>query len=273
MRVAVVGHVEWVELVRVDHVPRLGEIVHADPWWEGPAGGGPGAAVQLMKLAGEATLFTALGDDELGHRAKKELGALGLRVEAAWREEPTRRAFTHIDATGERTITVIGDRLAPKLNDDLPWEELSKSDAVYVTAGDRGALTQARAARLMVATTRILADLKAAHLSLDALVGSRRDPGEVFKEGDLDPSPKLVVLTDGAEGGSFRRDKDWLAFQAPALKDPVVDRYGAGDAFAAALTFGLASGMDDERAVALAARCGASVLTGRGPYEGQLKLA
>ena len=29
MRVAVVGHVEWVEFVRVENVPRAGEIVHA----------------------------------------------------------------------------------------------------------------------------------------------------------------------------------------------------------------------------------------------------
>ena len=31
MRVAVVGHVEWIEFGRVDHVPPPGEIVHV---WE-----------------------------------------------------------------------------------------------------------------------------------------------------------------------------------------------------------------------------------------------
>jgi ribokinase len=29
MRIAVVGHVEWVEFARVEAVPRPGEIVHA----------------------------------------------------------------------------------------------------------------------------------------------------------------------------------------------------------------------------------------------------
>ena len=38
----------------------------------------------------------------------------------------------------------------------------------------------------------------------------------------------------------------------------------------AALTFALARGDDAADAVALAARCGAAVMTGRGPYEGQL---
>jgi ribokinase len=49
-----------------------------------------------------------------------------------------------------------------------------------------------------------------------------------------------------------------------------VDTYGAGDCFAAGLTFALARGDPVEEAVALAARCGAAVMTGRGPYQAQL---
>ena len=46
MRVAVVGHVEWVEFAEVDAVPRAGEIVHAREIWSEAAGGGAVAAVQ-----------------------------------------------------------------------------------------------------------------------------------------------------------------------------------------------------------------------------------
>ena len=52
MRVAVVGHIEWVEFVRVGSVPLSGQIVHALETWEEPAGGGAVAAVQLARLAG-----------------------------------------------------------------------------------------------------------------------------------------------------------------------------------------------------------------------------
>ena len=38
MRLAVVGHVEWVEFARVERVPKPGEIAHA---LEAYAGGGP----------------------------------------------------------------------------------------------------------------------------------------------------------------------------------------------------------------------------------------
>ena len=46
-RVAVVGHVEWVQFARVPHVPRAGEVIHAHDVFEEPAGGGGVAAVQL----------------------------------------------------------------------------------------------------------------------------------------------------------------------------------------------------------------------------------
>src|SRR4051794_1450900 len=90
VRAAVVGHVEWIEFARVERVPVAGEIVHAEEAWEEPGGGGAVAAVQLAKLVGEADFFTALGDDEVGHRAHAALADLGVRVHAAWRPEPQR---------------------------------------------------------------------------------------------------------------------------------------------------------------------------------------
>ena len=68
-RVAVVGHVEWIEFARVPHLPAPGEIVHATESWQEAGGGGAVAAVQLAKLAGGRDFFTALADDELGRRA------------------------------------------------------------------------------------------------------------------------------------------------------------------------------------------------------------
>jgi ribokinase len=269
MRVAVVGHVEWVEFLRVPHVPAPGEIVHVSEWWSEPAGGGAVAAVQLCKLAGSADFFTALGDDELGRRAAEELAALGLRLRVAWRDEPQRRAETFVDDQGERTITVIGDRLVPRGGDPLEWGELAEMDGVYFTGGDVEALRAARAARVLTATPRTMETLRAAHVELDALVGSGRDAGERYERGDIDPPPKLYVATLGKDGGVVEPGGP---FAAPPLPGPVVDTYGAGDSFAAGLTYGLAAGMTVSEAVALAARCGAAALTGRGAFEGQLRL-
>jgi ribokinase len=270
MRTAVVGHVEWVTFARVPDVPTAGDIVHADDVWEIPGGGGAAAAVQLAKLAGNCLFITSLGDDERGRRSVEELERMGVTVAAAWRPGPTRRAFTHIDGTGERTITVLGDRMAPLASDDLPWDELDGIDAVYVTAGDGGALQAARRAGVFVATTRTGAALSTG-VQIDALVGSALDPSETYRRGDIEPEPSLVVRTEGAAGGSWETvDGSPCRFEAPPLPGEVRDRYGAGDAFAAGLTFALGSGDDAATAIAFASRCGAAVLTGRGPYEGQL---
>lgn len=271
MHVAVVGHVEWIEFARVDGVPLAGEIVHAEDNWQEPGGGGAVAAVQMAKLAGGATLFTALGDDELGHRARDELIALGLRVEVAWRDEPQRRGFVHVDAAGERTITVIGERLGPRGDDTLPWEELSEVDCVYFTAGDAAALRASRTAHTLVATSRGLSTLIDAGVELDALVASGNDAGEHYERGQIEPEPRVVVRTAGAAGGQWERpDGESGRWQATPLPGPMSDAYGCGDSFAGGLTYGLGAGMALDDALGLGARCGAANFTGRGPYEAQL---
>jgi len=271
---AVIGHVEWVEFARVDRVPRPGEIVHAEETWEEPAGGGAVAAVQLAKLAGRATLYTAFGNDDLGRKARAGLEALGLEVEAVVRPYPQRRCFVYIDGTGERTITTIGERLGPNGDDPLPWEGLAETVGVYFTAGDAAALRAGRSARVLVATSRILADLTRAHVELDAVVGSANDAAERYAVGALEPPPRFAVATAGSSGGTFL-SADGKAGSYPAVPPPgpVVDTYGSGDSFAAGLTFGLAEGYGIREALDLAARCGAAALTGRGAYQGQLWLS
>ena len=272
MRVAVVGHVEWVTFVEVDHVPAAGEIVHATDAWETVGGGGAGAAVQMAKLAGSCDFFTALGDDDLGHRSKAELEAMGVTVHTRFRPEATRRAITHIDAAGERSISVLGARLEPQASETLPWDVLAETDAAYVTAADPAALRRARAARVLVATSRILDLLKPSGLRFDAVVGSLNDSSETYPPGALDPAPGLIVRTDGERGGAYEPDGGEAGrYGAAVPPGPVVDRYGAGDSFAAGLAYGLGAGMGLDEALALAARCGAAVVTARGPYEGQLR--
>ncbi len=271
MRIAVVGHVEWVEFARVERVPVAGEIVEAREGWEEAAGGGAVAAVQMAKLAGEATFFTAFGDDERGHHAREQLTALGLRVEATMRERPQRRALTFLGRDGERTITVLGERLVPERSDSLPWDELAEMDAIYFTGGDAAVLEAARAARTLVATPRAGEALTASGVELDVLVRSAGDTGEDIDPASLPRPPRLVVMTHGAQGGSFLAGEGVTGhYRAAPLSGEVVDAYGAGDSFAGGLTFALGRGLEVADALALAARCGAANLTGRGPYSGQL---
>jgi ribokinase len=272
VKVAVVGHIEWIEFASVERVPSSGEIVHALDTWEEPGGGGAVAAVQLARLAGDCLFLTALGDDELGHRAERELSALGVRVETMWRRQPQRRAFVYTDANAERTITVMGDRVGPRGDDPLPWSELNGIDGVYFTAGDAPAVRNARAARTLVSTARTIEPLAHAGVPIDMLVSSSRDVGECYAPGDIDPPPRLIARTAGAAGGWVEAlDGTTTEWTAAPLPGPPVDAYGAGDSFAAGLTYGLAAGRSRGEALAIGARCGAACVTGRGPYAGQLR--
>jgi ribokinase len=273
-RVSVVGHVEWIEFARVPRLPHAGEIVHATEWWEDVGGGGAVAAVQIAKLAGACDFFTALAEDENGRRAKERLEELGVTVFAAPRPDPQRRGFVYLDGDGERTITILGPRIVPQGEDDLPWERLDGVDSVYFTGGDEAALRQARRAHRLVATPRAYDTLREAGIQLDALVRSAHDPGEQQAEQALDPEPHLVVSTAGKEGGEwFGEDHTRHNWQAAELPGPKRDAYGAGDSFAAGLTFALGAQMSPDDALHLAARCGAHKLTGRAPYEHQLTAA
>ena len=255
MKIAVVGHVEWVEFARVEHVPKPGETVHASETWAEAAGGGAVAAVQLARLGAETTLFTVLGNDELGRRSRRQLTEQGVTLRAVVAPEPQRRAFTYVDAEGERTITVLGHKLRPSGRDGrLSWEELAEADAVYFVSGDEAALQTARRAPVLVATARELETLRDADVELDALA----------------ETTLFTVLGNDELGGWMNPGGPYLAAPLPG---PVEDAYGCGDCFTAGLTFALAEGRSPEEAVELGARCGAAVLTGRGAYAGQLTLA
>jgi ribokinase len=186
-----------------------------------------------------------------------------------FRPERQRTGFTFVDATGERTITVMGDRLGPRADDPLPWDELNGTDAVFFTAGDDETLRHARRAKTLVATLRESERLQRVGVYLDAVVGSGNDPSERYV--GIEPTPGAVVLTLGSEGGTFSTAEVTDGrFAAARLDGPRVCAYGAGDSFMGGLTYALGRGMPIDDALELASRCGAACLMGRGPYSGQL---
>jgi ribokinase len=116
--------------------------------------------------------------------------------------------------------------------------------------------------------------LSEADVALDAVVGSGRDPSERYVEGALSTPPRVIVQTNSVHGGRYATaDGRTGTYEPVPPPGEVVDTYGAGDCFAAGLTFALGSGLDVEEAIAIAARCGAWNVAGRGPYERQLTAA
>jgi ribokinase len=257
-RVAVVGHVEWVEFVAVERYPDRGGLEQGDRLMEQAAGGAVVAASVVAGLGADVDFFCAPGDDERGRAAMDQLRGRGVIVHPAWRPPPTRYVFTLVDAGGERTIVTVGERLAPSGEDDLPWDLLASVDGVYVTAGDAGAIRAARAAPVLTASPR--AGDPVAGVTIDAMILSADDAHERRWAQPWAAQTRLAVETEGAEGGRWSGETSgrWAAAELPGERR---DSYGAGDSFAAGVTFGLASGMTVADACAVGARVSAEMLT------------
>jgi ribokinase len=259
-RVAVVGHVEWVDFVGVDRYPARGQVVAARRAWTRAGGGGAVASVVLVGLGAEVDFFCALGDDANGHAAATQLRDRGVHLQVAWRPPPTRRVITLLEESGERSIITIGARLQPQGDDDLDWNRLAQADGVYVTAGDGEAVRRARAAGALAATPRAREGLEAAEVPVDALVYSGSDLDERAWARRMQPRTRVMVETEGAHGGHWRGAEEgrWPPVPVPG---EIHDDYGCGDSFAAGFTYGLAQRLPIAEAAAIGAACGARALT------------
>ena len=228
--------------------------------WGEPGGGGAVTAVQLAKLGGRRHLLHRARRRRARPRAFDELTALGLRVEAAWRDEPQRRGFVYVDAAGERTITVIGERLGPSGEDDLAWGELDGADAAYFTAGDASAVHAARSGALPGGHRPRDRAARRGRRGAGCAGGERHGRGRALRAGHARPRAAAGGAHRGRGGGTWERAGGGEGrYAAAELPGPVADAYGCGDSFAGGLAYGLGAGMDIPEALELAARCGAGL--------------
>jgi len=271
LKIAVIGHVEYVMIARVDVLPAAGEIAHLDAPIEIAGGGGGIAFHQIAKSDAEVHLFTAFGNDDAARTVEASVKAPGAHVHAAHRDEPHTRDIALITPGGERTIIVVGEPLHPTIDDALPWEMLRECDAVYFTAQDPAVLRVAREAKLLVVTARRKAALDASGVWADVVVGSARDRREASVRADYAVAPGALVMTEGATGGRIETADGATTFVAPRV-ERIVGSYGAGDSFAGALVWYLANGASIEDACTRAATHGAAVVGGIDPIVAQSAL-
>ena len=270
LKLAVIGHIEWMKFLYVDELPKPGVISHALNHLDAPAGGGALTAVEMHKITNQPVhFFTALGKDSTGEICFKQLEQLGLILHVAWKDKPTRQGISFVDSKGERAITVLGERLQPDSKDLLPWNELHEFDGIFITATDAKTISLARQAKVLAATPRVgIKTINEAKIELDLLVGSRLDPGENYEPNEINSIPKIRIATEGSAGG-----ESWPGgrYKAIEMKYKVIDTYGCGDKFAAGVTTGLAADWDIKKAISLGAHCGAKCASHFGPYNNKIK--
>jgi len=266
LKFAVIGHIEWINFIQLDQLPRPGLISHSKKSLEYPAGGGSVIAKRLKELSNsEVHFFTALGRDFYGKECLKILENMGIKLHVAWRDQPTRKGFSVIDSEGERSIIVVGDRLAPTHKDNLDWDILKDVDGIFITAADKELFKKSRIAKTVCSTPRVgLKIINESGIYLDGLIGSNLDPGEVFSLDELRLKPKFVIKTEGENGGIVYPGG---RYKASENKENKVDSYGCGDSFAAGILYGLSSNWNIEESLNLAKILGRNCSEHFGPYE------
>ena len=266
LKLAVIGHIEWVTFLKVDKLPFAGEICHAEDCFEEAAGGAAVAAVQMARLTGEPVdLITSLGEDTYGEKSYERLSKLGLNLKVAWRKKPTRKGISLTSKDGERAITVIGERLQPIASDNLPWSDMKNYDGIFITATDKDGIKLASKAKFVSATPRAgERALKDSKVKINALIGSGLDPGEKVNYEELVPKPDVYIATEGKTGGTIYPKKHKYKSIKPSSKE--IDSYGCGDCFAGAVTAALSAKLNLDQAIKIGAYCGAECSTHFGPY-------
>jgi len=259
--VVVVGSVNADLVVGVPSLPARGETVTGGTFARHGGGKGANQAVAAARLGGDVALVGAVGADDLGAEALRELAAEGVDVSAVARLDgvATGVALIVVDANGENAIAVASGANA---NLDAPTVaaaldgRLGDPPGVVLLGHEvpQGAvLAGARAARaagwmplLNPAPARPLA---AELLELSPLLTPNADEARALADADepaaaaaalADRTGAPVLVTLGADGALLVEGERKQRLPAPRVD--AVDTTGAGDTVNGALAAELAAG-------------------------------
>ena len=253
--VVVVGSVNADLVVSVPRLPRAGETVAGGTYARHGGGKGANQAVAAARAGARVAMVGAVGADDLGDEALRELAAEGIDVSAVARLEDvaTGVAAIVVDAAGENQIAVasganarlggdaVSDALA-RLLGSPPGVVLLGNEVpqAAVVAGARAALAAGWQVVLNPAPARPLHDTLAGLL----LTPNADEARELAGIDDVEAAARAlgarILVTLGADGALLLHDG--VAERLPAPRVDVVDTTGAGDAVNGALAAELAAG-------------------------------
>ena len=186
------------------HLPAPGEIVHATR-----AGRRRAAAGRSRRCSSRSSAAARTSSPRSATTSGRAAPPSGWRRTACActprrAPVPQRRGFTHIDADGERTITVIGERIVPARRRPAAVGAAGRDRRRLLHRRGRGraaggAAGAARSWPRRAPTRRCWRPA----CELDALVRSGSDAGEQLDPARLDPPPRYVVTTAGGRGGTL----------------------------------------------------------------------
>ncbi|HEX5621091.1 MAG TPA: PfkB family carbohydrate kinase, partial [Solirubrobacteraceae bacterium] len=275
--VVVVGSVNADLVVTVRQLPRAGETVSGGTFARHGGGKGANQAVAAARAGARVAFVGAVGADDLGDEALRELEAEGIDVSAVQRldDVATGVAVIVVDERGENQIAVAsganaaltGEAVAAALAPLLAGG--SAADSLGVDGAARGVVllghevrpeaVAAGAAAARAAGWQAILNPAPARELIDELEGVILTPNadearRLSGESDVNAAAQAlhartnapVLITLGADGALLDEER----FPVPSVE--VVDTTGAGDAVNGALAARLAAGEPLRDAVAFA---------------------
>ncbi|WP_136053790.1 PfkB family carbohydrate kinase [Microbacterium sp. K24] len=253
----IVGSINVDLTARAERLPQAGETVGGGRLVREAGGKGANQATAAARLGAAVRMIGAVGTDPDGAWMRAELEAAGVDTTSVQTsEEPTGVALIVVDREGENQIAVCEgangdiDLAGVEFAADeavLAQLEISMDLVVALAEQVRGYLAvNAAPARDLPESVLARADLIIVNETEYALIPALR-------------AAKRVAVTYGAEGAKLFESGVEVA-AAPAVETTVENTVGAGDAFCAALTIGLASGVAADRALAAACAVGAAAV-------------
>ncbi len=262
--IVVVGGINSDFVLRGKSLPEPGETVMCDTYFEGPGGKGANQAVAAARLGARVAIIGCVGKDDRGEAVLENLRREKVETRFVTRHAsaPTGVALILVDENGEKSIGAcmganhkltasdVRRAKAALSNCRVLLMQFEAPDAAMVEAakiarasGSRVVLDPAPARCVPKALLPLLDVIRPNSAEAEFLTGIKvtdRASASRAAEALMKQGPAAVALQAGPEGDLFvwNGGEEYL----PHFKVKAVDATGAGDAFAAALSVGLARG-------------------------------
>ncbi len=263
--IVVVGSVNLDIVARVERFPLPGETLTGATLSHFPGGKGANQAMAARRLGARVSMIACVGDDLAADEALANLRNEGVNLDncRSLRGVSTGTALILVSDEGENQIVV-----APGANAVFSSEPLvlPPSDAVIAQLEIPMAIVLAAAQQsnglfcLNAAPAKAVPE--AILVQTDLLIVNELEAKAIGPQ--MSDFKGLLATTYGSKGATLSRNGKEIARAKPP-KVKVVDTTGAGDAFTAALTVGLTTGMSPEQALQRACIVGALTTTRPGP--------
>lgn len=285
----------------VTHIPHGQHVALLEEIRITVAGTAAGTSIDLAKLGAEVYAMGAIGEDELGNFLIDTMRRYGVNTEGLVRKAGVQTSATMlpIRPNGERpALHVTG------ANGELTYEDLNLdiiAEADYLHMGGASLLPKfdgepmARALKFAKAQDVITTFDQVAfnHPNLREIVTVCMPYTDYFMPGFeeavmmcgltdrqevikffLDAGAKHTIFKMGGEGSSiaYRENGRIHESRVPALKAPIVDSTGCGDAYCAGFIMGLSMGWELEKCAKLGTAAGGLVIQGLGSDAGIIDL-